>query len=244
MNGWLVVAMTAIGVSVWCALPAASLRRIHRKPVAAAVGTSPTGSLRWAVSGGVVTLVVGWLLLPGGWLWALPVLLVPGAIAGERLGRRVPSAAQRRHDRRRAEDLPAALDLLATCLAAGLPLRAAAAAVRDITDGPVHDDLAGVLRRLDLGVPDREAWLQLAETSRWRGVARDLARSVASGTGLVDTLHQAAEEARQAQHADELERARTVGVRSVWPLMLCYLPAFMLLGIVPIVGSAVLRLLG
>jgi len=34
-------------------------------------------------------------------------------------------------------------------------------------------------------------------------------------------------------------RARRVGVRSVLPLMTCFLPSFLLLGVVPIIGGVV-----
>lgn len=188
--------------------------------------------------------VVGWLFLPSGVAWLLPVLAVPGGVAGHYVGRRVPTQHTRLAARQRQEDLPTALELLGTCLQAGLPLPAATVAVRDAVDGPVHDDLSRVLQHLDIGVPQRDAWLSLAALPQWRSLARDLARASGSGTGLVEVLHRAAQDARDAQHAEQLTRARTAGVRSVLPLMVCYLPAFLLLGIVPIVGSAVVRLLG
>lgn len=245
MSIWVLMAMGAAAVLAGALMPGTALQRLHRRAdPGTAPGPTPRARAPWVVAGAAAALVVGWLLLPADGLWALPLVLVPGAIAGERVGRRIPDADLRRQQRRRSAELPAILDLLATCLAAGLPLRSAAAAVRDTADGPVRDDLSRVLHRLELGVPDRDAWLVLAENPLWRGIARDLARSVASGTGLVEVLHQAAEDTRRAHHADQLERARTVGVRSVWPLMVCYLPAFLLVGIVPIIGSAVLRLLG
>ena len=43
-------------------------------------------------------------------------------------------------------DTPQALDLLASCLAAGLPVRSALRAVVEVIDGPLADDLGQVLR--------------------------------------------------------------------------------------------------
>ena len=48
-----------------------------------------------------------------------------------------------------------------------------------------------------------------------------------------------ADEARAERTAAVEIAARQVGVRSVLPLMLCFIPAFLLLGIVPTVVSAV-----
>ena len=52
-----------------------------------------------------------------------------------------------------------------------------------------------------------------------------------------------AEVAREERHGQVEEAARRVGVRSVLPLMVCFIPAFLLLGIVPTVASAVLNAL-
>ena len=52
-------------------------------------------------------------------------------------------------------ELPQALELLAGCIAAGLPVRTACAAVVQSFDGPVADDLGQVLSLMDLGVAVR-----------------------------------------------------------------------------------------
>ena len=51
--------------------------------------------------------------------------------------------------------------------------------------------------------------------------------------------------ARGASSRSEAEaRARTVGVRAAAPLGLCLLPAFVLVGVVPLVAGTVASLLG
>ena len=52
-------------------------------------------------------------------------------------------------------ELPQALELLAGCIAAGLPVRTACAAVVQSFDGPVADDLGQVLSLMDRGVAVR-----------------------------------------------------------------------------------------
>lgn len=245
MSSWMLLAMAGVAAAVLGWLGPSGATRLRSAPASVASMTSATNP-RWTfvIAGAGMMLVGGWLFVPSGAAWVLPVLAIPGGVAGHHIGRRVPSQHAKRAAQQRQADLPTALELLGTCLQAGLPLSAATVAVRDAVDGPVHDDLSRVLQHLDIGVPQSDAWLSLAEQPQWRSLARDLARSSASGTGLVEVLHRAAQDARDAQHAEQLTRARTAGVRSVLPLMVCYLPAFLLLGIVPIVGSAVVRLLG
>lgn len=158
-------------------------------------------------------------------------------------GRIVAPSERRRRESRRA-DLPALLELMASCLAAGLPVRGAAAAVATARPGPLADDIDLVLAQIAIGDAESRAWLRLADDPVWGPVAKDLARSVESGTALVELLQSHADRARRVRHAGMLAAARTVGVRSVLPLMTCYLPAFMLVGIVPIIAGAVPSLLG
>jgi len=98
--------------------------------------------------------------------------------------------------------------------------------------------------RLELGVDEAQAWAHLGRSPGYRQVARDLARSAHSGLGLAASLRQHAADARRDAQADALVRARSAGVRSVVPLMVCFLPAFLLLGVVPIFGAVVGGLAG
>lgn len=177
------------------------------------------------------TTVVGLLLVP--------VLTVTGVVV---LGRLEPTRT-RRHQEQLVLQLPHALELLSACLAAGMPLRQATRAVAAAFEGAVSDDLGQVLRLVDLGVPDAEAWRSLRDHPQWAAAAIDLARSVESGTMMVDVLVHHAGAARELRRAALEVRAKSVGVRSVLPLMTCFLPAFMLLGVIPTVASAVIAAL-
>ena len=64
-----------------------------------------------------------------------------------------------------------------------------------------------------------------------------------TGSLLVESLLVHAEVARQERHGQVEAAARRVGVRSVMPLMLCFIPAFLLLGVVPTVASSLLSAL-
>jgi pilus assembly protein TadC len=179
----------------------------------------------------------GWL---GRVIWfTLPVVATTGVLV---LGWIEPRSARRRRQQLIME-VPQALELMAACLGAGLPSRTACAAVVRTFEGAVADDLGQVLALQQLGVPDAAAWRTLRDHPQLGLAAADLARSVESGTSVVEGLRHQSEAAREARRSVLQVRARTVGVRSVLPLMMCFIPSFLLLGIVPAVVSAVFHAL-
>ena len=176
----------------------------------------------------------------GGFLWfAVPIVAATGVLL---LGWVEPRSARRRRAQLITE-VPQALELMAACLGAGLPARTACAAVVRTFDGPVADDLGQVLALLELGVGDAAAWRDLHDHPQLGLAAADLARSVESGTSMVQGLQHHAAAAREVRRSELQVRARAVGVRSVLPLMMCFIPSFLLLGIVPAVVSAVFNAL-
>jgi Flp pilus assembly protein TadB len=178
---------------------------------------------------------------PGWWIWlGWPVVTIVAAVL---LGGLEPSAARRRREEL-ISDTPQALELMATALAAGMPVRLAGRAVADAFDSAVGEDLCRVLSLVDLGVSDAVAWRTLHDHPQLGPAAQDLSRSVESGTMMVDALRRHAAAAREAGRAGQVIRARSVGVRSVLPLMICFIPSFLLLGVVPTVVSSLVAALG
>lgn len=204
----------------------------------------------WLVGGAAVAaaLAVWWAVPP-------PAL---GRLAPDRAGARwaawwsasltgLRGALPRRSALAREAELRASVaqvcDLLAVCLDAGRPPRTALRVVCGVVTGPVAEELAAVLQRIDLGVDEAEAWAGLSTVPGYREVGRDLARSVRSGLGLAGLLRQHAVDARKTLASEALVRARAAGVKSVVPLMVCFLPAFIALGVVPLFGSLVAAML-
>jgi pilus assembly protein TadC len=177
--------------------------------------------------------IIGW---SRGLIWlAVPIMAAAGALL---LGWTEPRSAGRRRQQLIME-APQALELMAACVGAGLPVRAACAAVVRACDGPVADDLGQVLAFMELGMGDAAALRTIRDHPQLGVAAADLARSVESGTSTVESLRHHAAAAREARRSGLQVRARAVGVRSVLPLMTCFIPSFLLLGIVPAVVSAV-----
>ena len=87
------------------------------------------------------------------------------------------------------------------------------------------------------------AWSALGADECLRPMARAAARSAETGAPLAQLLSAVAEDQRDESRARAEAMARAAGVRSVAPLAACFLPAFLLIGIVPVVASLALPLL-
>jgi pilus assembly protein TadC len=133
--------------------------------------------------------------------------------------------------------LPAALDLLAACLCAGATMERALDAVAAAFPGAVAQMLNGVTRLAMLGAPPETAWAVMSADPRWAPVARAVVRAHHSGASLADVLVEVAADRRRALRADAEAAAARAAVRAVLPLGLCFLPAFVLVGVVPVVAG-------
>lgn len=139
---------------------------------------------------------------------------------------------------------PEACMLLAAAVEAGVPLGAALWAVAPRFSGVVGSDLRRVMAGIDIGLAEREAWAVLADSPVWRRACLDIGRVAGSGAAVAPVLRRHSEDLVDAARQARLQRARRVGVRSVFPLTLCFLPAFVLVGVVPTVGGMVMRFFG
>ena len=212
--------------------------------------TSPAaGRLPPATAACVLGGVAAALLVGGGVGIALGVAL---AVAGPRLLGRLEPAERRAEREQLAADLPLLLDLIASCLAGGAALPVAAAAVARAVPGPAGWRLAAVSAALAVGCPPPEAWAALAGPGPGLGpgsggrdedplaaAARALGRAADGGAPVAGAVSRLAAEARAEARSRGEQAARRVGVLAVAPLGLCFLPAFVLLGVVPVVAGLV-----
>jgi Flp pilus assembly protein TadB len=158
-------------------------------------------------------------------------------------GRMEPPAVRRRRERL-AATVPHAVDLLAACLAAGLPPDAAVEQVTAAMDPPLADELAAVSSRLRLGVDPAAAWRDLSGHPQLGALGRTVSRALVSGAPVSEAMQRLAEDLRRSARADVESKARAVGVKVAVPLGVCLLPAFVLVGVVPLVAGAVSVLTG
>ncbi|MEV0644678.1 type II secretion system F family protein [Phytomonospora sp. NPDC050363] len=134
-----------------------------------------------------------------------------------------------------ADELPFALDLLAACLTAGSPTVTAIRTVASASAPPLAERLHAVAAALDHDRDPEEAWRPLADLPGGERLIAAAVRSSGSGAALAAGLRRLAEESREAAaHAGEAAAERA-GVLVVMPVGLCFLPAFVLMGLVPVI---------
>ncbi|GAA2510244.1 type II secretion system F family protein [Pilimelia columellifera] len=166
--------------------------------------------------------------------WGAGLGLV-AAVAVDHALRQAPTPAQRRERAAFVAALPLAADLMAAALRSGAPVDRATGSVGQALGGPVGDRLSRVARMLRLGADPAEAWSQLGDDPGARRMRAAAERASHSGGALAGALCLLAEDLR-ADRAAALEVAgRRAGVLIVLPLGLCFLPAFLLAGLAPVV---------
>ena len=236
-----VLAAVLVTAVVLLAVPSRRLPAAHSAgPIRAGPGPGVSGARLRAVAATGAGLAV---------LLVLP--LVPGAPAAVLVSvvvwRRSASwepAAQRRRRERLAADLPHVVDLLAACLAVGAAPVDALLRVVPLLDGPARAELTVWADRLRWGTDAVVVWSDLARHPQLGRLGAALRRSAESGAPVVEALDRLSEDLRESRRSEVEARVRQVEVRTAAPLGVCLLPAFLLLGVVPLVAGTALRLLG
>ncbi|KUN23996.1 hypothetical protein AQJ23_20570 [Streptomyces antibioticus] len=212
-------------------------RRLARLVAREAKSAGPPGDLRnavrrWLPSVGVVA--GGWALVGG----AAGVAVGLGVAAGLWWWRRrqTASGAEEEYDAAEAaRQLPLAADLLAACIAAGAGPVVAAQAVGEALGGPVGEALARGAAEVRLGGEPGDAWRRLASMPGAGPLARLLERADVSGLPAAAPVARLAAEARADWARTATARARRAAVLVTAPVGLCFLPAFIAVGVLPIV---------
>jgi len=164
--------------------------------------------------------VVGWML-PGTWL--------KGRVKMRQKG------VQRA--------LPDALDLVTTCVGAGLGLDAALARVAEKSGGPLADELARMLREVAMGKLRREALTEMADrigVEELSGFVSAVIQAEQLGVGISQVLRVQADQMRTRRRQRVEQSAHEAPIKMIFPLVLFIFPAFMLV----ILGPAVIRIAG
>ncbi|MEV0894956.1 type II secretion system F family protein [Promicromonospora sp. NPDC050262] len=177
------------------------------------LGADPVGT---ATDGGVGTaaLVAGAVLLVAGRIWSDRLVVAAGG--AERSG----------------VDVQVVLELVAAAMRSGAGVPRALQAVGAAVDGPDGEVLTRAAHALVLGAAWERAW---AHTPNALGpVVHALRGAWLDGAPAGEALRAAGAEVRHVRSAASRTAAARLGVRLVLPLGVCYLPAFVLVGLVPV----------
>ena len=162
-------------------------------------------------------------------LLALAVLLAPAPRRS--IDRLTPQAHDPPHDKKKPDgpfERAAAWDLLAACLKAGLPVPTAIQAVE-------MKELSQVAELLKLGADPVTAWTSALDQPATALLARAARRTARSGAALARQTAELAERTRSEACDDAEAKAQKAAVAVAAPLALCFLPAFLCLGVAPVV---------
>ncbi|ORA09186.1 hypothetical protein BST12_27910 [Mycobacterium angelicum] len=170
--------------------------------------------------------------------------------AGPSLARaraRMPvSARPRRPMPRRGPDplgVASSLDVLAVCLTAGMAVATAATATAVSAPPRLGRVLSRAADLLVLGAEPGVAWSAPPDLpagwidAQTEALLRLARRSASSGAALADGVIELAAQARQDAAHTAAAAAERAGVLIAGPLGVCFLPAFICLGIVPVVAG-------
>lgn len=172
--------------------------------------------------------------------FAAPALLLSVVVVGWLRGR--STSARRRRDERRAVivALPDAVDLLLLCTSAGWSLPLSHRATSALVPAPLGAALWAAAEEADGGRPRADALLHALSAlgDRALGLAQVLADHLRYGSPLAPALERLGAELRLDRRRQAEEDARRIPVRLLAPLVICVLPAFALLTVVPLLVSS------
>jgi tight adherence protein C len=204
--------------------------------------TASTFITLWAVSTGLFVglAIVALAALGGVSAQGFLGLLVMGII-GFMLPRFWLRSAVRSRQRKIVKNLPDAMDLITTCVEAGLGLDAALAKVSGQMKGPLAKEISQMLLEVGMGRLRRDALSDLGQRTGVQELisfVNAVIQAEQLGVSIGHVLKVQSDQMRthRRQRAEQL--AHEAPIKMMFPLVLCIFPAFMLV----ILGPAVIRI--
>lgn len=136
-----------------------------------------------------------------------------------------------------AVQVAADIDLFAACLSSGLSTHAAAEAVASVAGPDTRRYWYETASLLGVGARADRAWGGMKNVAGLAEIARLVVRTEDSGAAIAAGCARLTDTLREDAQAQATARAERAGVLISLPLAVCFLPAFIILGLVPIVIS-------
>lgn len=137
------------------------------------------------------------------------------------------------------DDVALMLELTAASLDAGLPVVRALEVLATVSTGRIRRGLTVVVAGLTIGASWQTSWKPVLDEPDMARLHDALAFSSLTGTASAALLYAESAQLRRSAQRDAEKRAAALGVKLVIPLGLCALPAFICLGVVPVVLALV-----
>lgn len=137
--------------------------------------------------------------------------------------------------------LPDALDLITTCVEAGLGLDAALARVADKSTGPLADELGHMLRDVAMGKLRKDALSEMADrigVEELSNFINSVIQAEQLGVGIAQVLRVQSDQMRTRRRQRAEKAAHEAPIKMIFPLVLFIFPAFLAV----ILGPAMIRI--
>ena len=128
------------------------------------------------------------------------------------------------------------IDQLTICVEAGLGFDAALARVAATTEGPLTDELRHTISDIQAGVPRAQALRALSDRvqiAEIRQLVTALLQAQKHGVPMADTLRIQSAEMRLKRTQRTEEKAAKLTVKMLFPIIVCFVPVFMIISVVP-----------
>ena len=172
-----------------------------------------------------------------------PLLALPSALVAWMAPVWSDHRSRRRREAQVTAEAPDLIELFRLAVGAGLTVHLAVVAVAARSRGVTGEALAQVPARVGVGERLADALERVAECGEGvRPLVTALVASERYGVALGPSLERVALEARSVRRRHAEEAARRLPVLQLFPLVLCILPAFGLLTVVPLLLGTLPRL--
>ena len=139
--------------------------------------------------------------------------------------------------------LPLVLEMLIVLIRHGASIPAALRTLGLLIDGEFGQGLLALTQALQRGCSWQEAWSDVSTQGRYAQVFAQIEHALhdswAYGQSPIASLQALIERNRAVQHEEIEQQAARLSIRLLLPTGLCFLPAFILIGVIPAIGSMV-----
>jgi tight adherence protein C len=221
--------VSSLGESLQKLLPTNWIEGIDHRLMQAGQPTTTTGFLvAYAAAISVMSLFGFTMLTSGSFTGFLKIAIVGGCLM---LGLFMPKAWLDNRVRARQQailkSLPDAFDLITTCVEAGLGLEAALSRVAEKVEGPFGEELAVMLREVQLGKLRRDAMREMADRTGVPDLTtfiNAVVQAESMGTSIAAVLRVQAEQMRIKRRQRAEQQAQAAPIKMMFPLVLFIFP--------------------
>jgi pilus assembly protein TadC len=133
-----------------------------------------------------------------------------------------------------------ALEIIRLGMGSGMTISDALQYAQKHSPRVAAQELEQALNQFQMGFPLSRGLEEIAiKNDGWRSISDALSTSLQSGSPITDQLTDVEFVLQSSIDTEKLKRIKSVAVKSVLPLGLCFLPAFIFLAVIPIIASLI-----